>query len=140
MLIEDTCTFPLKLNHGKIKYDANLFAHSLRTNILASHLGCETNKVDDMLSDRFWEELLDQAKVNTEIYRRLFQCYPDDEMKTFRDIDDNKLLAPEEGDLVKEYEDLKEKIEGFIVSRLITVGGMATSFPRRREPEDQVSE
>lgn len=89
MLIEDTCTFPLELDRGRKLFRANLFAHSFRTNILANHLGCQTDKVDDILCDRFWEELIDQAKCNTEIYRRLFQCYPDDEMKQFRDIEDN---------------------------------------------------
>lgn len=115
VLIEDTCTFPLDLDKGRARVDANLFAHSFRTNILANHLGCSTDKVVDILSDKFWDELIDQAKCNTQIYRRLFQCYPDDEMVNFKDIQDNKLLAPEGEDLVHEYEDLKEKIEGFIV-------------------------
>ena len=59
VLIEDTCTFPLDLDKGRARVDANLFAHSFRTNILANHLGCSTDKVVDILSDKFWDELID---------------------------------------------------------------------------------
>ncbi len=38
------------------------------------------------MDDETWFALIDQAKKNTQIYRYIFGCYPDDTMKYIDDI------------------------------------------------------
>ena len=59
----------------------------------------------DPLSDELWEKLISTARINTGTYRKLWFCYPDDEMKTFKDV--LKMKNPKEfGD--KEMKDFRE--------------------------------
>jgi len=44
--------------------------------------------VEDPMSDRLWKYWFDQATTNTEVYRNLFHCDPDDTIKTWKDYDE----------------------------------------------------
>ena len=78
---------------GKITPAAD-FAHNFRTSLLAEHLGLkpDDNILFDPLSDELWEKLNNTAKINTEIYRKLWNCYPDDNMKKFTDLKEVKKI------------------------------------------------
>ena len=97
------------------------FAVTLRRALMAEHLGLKPD--DEVLEDPMSNELLDlfkeTAKNNTLIYRDLFNCYPDDEMKTFKDSRNSmKIPAVDKNEiekLQKKYEKEKDKIKGHIV-------------------------
>ena len=97
------------------------FAVTLRKALMAEHLGLKTDDeiLEDPLSDELLELFKKTAKNNTLIYREIFNCYPDDEMKTFKDtkkayklsMDDKKELEK----MQKKYEKEKNEIKGHIV-------------------------
>ena len=51
-----------------------------------------------------------KAENNTLIYREVFGCYPDDTMKTYKDISTVK-----DNSRLDKYEELSKKIDGFVV-------------------------
>ncbi len=51
-----------------------------------------------------------KAENNTLVYREVFGCYPDDTMKTYKDI-----LAVQMNAKLTKYEELSKKIDGFVV-------------------------
>ena len=55
-----------------------------------------------------WDRMAFNAERNQKIYRKLFGCYPDDEMESFEDI---KRL--EEEAEPERYEELKGLIKGY---------------------------
>ena len=97
------------------------FAVTLRKALMAEHLGLkpEDDILEDPLDDKLLELFKETAKNNTLIYRSLFNCYPDDEMKTFKDtkncpkipLTDKKEIEI----LQKKYEKEKNNIKGHIV-------------------------
>jgi phospholipase D1/2 len=105
---------------GKKKPAAD-FAHNFRTSLLAEHLGLkpDNNILFDPLSDELWEKLNNTAKMNTEIYRKLWNCYQDDNMKKFTDLKEvkkiNELNEKEMNELKNLYNIEKVNIKGHIV-------------------------
>ena len=105
---------------GKKTLSAN-FAHSFRSNLLAEHIGLDPKDeiLFDPLSDELWEKLNNTAKNNTGIYRKLWFCYPDDEMRNFKDV--KKMKKPNEfgekelKDFRELYQKEKENIQGHVV-------------------------
>ena len=97
------------------------FAHNFRTSLLAEHLGLkpDDNILFDPLSDELWEKLNNTAKKNTEIYRELWNCYPDDNMKKFTDLKKvkkiNEFNEKEMNELKNLYNIEKVNIKGHIV-------------------------
>ena len=97
------------------------FAHSFRTNLMAEHLGLNPKDeiLFDPLKDELWSLLMNTAKNNTEIYRKLFYCYPDDNMKTFDEVlkmkKPNKLEEKELNELKELYQKEKDNIKGHVV-------------------------
>ena len=97
------------------------FAHSFRTNLMAEHLGLNPKDeiLFDPLKDELWSLLMNTAKNNTEIYRKLFYCYPDDNMKTFDEVlkmkIPNKLEEKELNELKELYQKEKNNIKGHVV-------------------------
>ena len=97
------------------------FAVTLRRALMAEHLGLKPDDeiLEDPLSDELLELFKETAKNNTLIYRDLFNCYPDDEMKTFKDTRNSmKIPAVDENEikkLQKKYEKEKDNIKGHIV-------------------------
>ena len=111
---------PNSLMDGK-PYSASKFAKSLRVSLLREHLGLKPNDtnyhlIEDMLNDDVWKLINDTAKKNTDIYRELFKCYPDDTMLTFKDIPSYKELNDKEKEvLIDKYKEYKKEIKGHIV-------------------------
>jgi len=105
---------------GKRTGAAN-FAHSFRTNLMAEHIGLDVKDelLFDPLNDELWKVLNDTAKNNTEIYHKLFYCYPDDNMKTFKEVlkmkRTDKLGEKELKELKELYQNEKNNIKGHVV-------------------------
>jgi len=97
------------------------FAVTLRKALMAEHLGVDVDDeiLIDPLSDKLLELFKETAKSNTLIYRKLFRCYPDDEMKTFKDTQKcPKIPFVNKGEiekLQKDYKKEKKNIKGHIV-------------------------
>ena len=97
------------------------FAVTLRKALMSEHLGVDDD--DERLIDPLSDELLllfrETARNNTLIYRKLFRCYPDDEMKTFKDTKNCPKIPFVDKDeiekLQKEYKKEKNNIKGHIV-------------------------
>ena len=102
-------------------YKASLFARSLRINLSKEHLGINDdndnfNLLIDPLSDNVWKFINDTAKVNTETYREVFNCYPDDKFAYFKDIPNRKDYNEQDlGKMIEKYNLNKDKIKGHIV-------------------------
>ena len=98
------------------------FAKSLRVNLWKEHLGIEDNDVknidllNDPLTDEVWEFIKKRAKINTDIYRELFKCYPDDNYKFFKNIPKKEKQTEKNLKILRDkYEKLKGNIKGHIV-------------------------
>ena len=106
--------------NGKKSRAAN-FAHSFRTALLAEHIGLDKKDkiLNDPLSDELWDKLISTAKKNTETYRKIWYCYPDDEMRTFEDVKKMKNIKEFGENEMKEFKELyqkeKENIQGHVV-------------------------
>ena len=119
VLINETMKYDSIMNGEE--YKAAKFAVTLRKALMAEHLGIDVD--DEILNDPLSNELLklfkDTAKNNTLIYRNLFRCYPDDEMKTFKDTKKCPKIPfvdkKEIEQLKKDYEKEKDSIKGHIV-------------------------
>ncbi|OQR91421.1 phospholipase-like D [Achlya hypogyna] len=59
------------------------FAHSLRKRLFAEHVGVE---LPDPVSDAAWAELAAVANSNTQIYERVFRCFPTDSFRSYFDL------------------------------------------------------
>ena len=105
---------------GKEISSAN-FAHSFRTHLLAEHLGLNPKDeiLFDPLNDELWDKLINTAMINTNIYRKIWYCYPDNEMRTFKDVQKMKKVKDfndkEMKDLRELYQNEKGKIKGHVV-------------------------
>ena len=105
--------------NGKSNYNATNFAVELRKSLMAEHLGISQNDpiLDDPVSNQLYSLFINRARNNTEIYRDLFACYPDDSFVSFQSLKDaqkTKKLEKVE-DLLNKYNRLKGKIVGHIV-------------------------
>ena len=119
VLINETKKYDSIIN-GEERKTAK-FAVTLRKALMAEHLGLkpEDEILEDPLSDELLEFFKKTAKNNTLIFRDLFNCYPDDEIKTFKDtkkcvkipMNDKKQIEK----LQKKYEKEKDEIKGHIV-------------------------
>ena len=119
VLINETAKYESVMD-GK-DYKAAKFAVTLRKHLMSEHLGVDVD--DEVLNDPLSDELLklfkNTANKNTLIYRKLFRCYPDDEMKTFEDAKKAPKIPfvdkKEIEQLQKDYEKEKKSIKGHIV-------------------------
>ena len=102
-------------------YHASKFAKTLRLGLWREHLGLKIGDpnyilIEDPLNDDVWKLINETARVNTDIYRDLFKCYPDDTMLTFKDIPSQKELNEKEKEvLIEKYNILSKNIKGHIV-------------------------
>ena len=96
-------------------YQAANFAYTFRVNLFAEHLGVDPKNsiLADPLSDEFLHLVQNTAHNNTEIYRELWGCYPDDQYLTFKDLKNHKPLSKEE--LLEKYNKKKDGIIGHAV-------------------------
>ena len=63
------------------------------------------------MSDELFEMMKNYARSNTLIYREIFNCYPDDNILKFENINENNSQV----DIKEKYEKLKNDIRGYIV-------------------------
>jgi phospholipase D1/2 len=56
-------------------------AQELRIKLWKEHFALSEEELIDPLSKSLWEVITERAARNTDIYRRIFACYPDDTMK-----------------------------------------------------------
>ena len=59
---------------------------SLRIALMKEHLSCSEAELSDPLSDKLWTKIKSQARKNTELYREIFNCDPDDTIKNMADL------------------------------------------------------
>ena len=64
----------------------------------------------DPVSSKTWNAIIDRAGKNTDMYRKVFGCYPDDNMKTRLEI----AKVKKESDITL-YDQLHPEIKGNIV-------------------------
>ena len=116
-LIKEKKTEVVSIN-GK-KYKTAKFASSLRKALLAEHLGIHKNdiRLNDPLSDELHKLIWETARNNTDLYRQIFMCYPDDYYTKFSMIPNKNSHQnkAQEYSLKKNYEEKKDQIIGHIV-------------------------
>ncbi|MCQ2816136.1 MAG: phospholipase D-like domain-containing protein [archaeon] len=114
VIVEDRNYIHSTMN-GDTNYKAANFAATFRRALYAEHIGLEGDdpRLIDPLGEEINKVLNERAKTNTETYRMIFNCYPDDNFYSFK-----KLRKKEEiclPDLVKLYEANADKIKGHVV-------------------------
>ena len=104
---------------GGNNFKATNYALSLRKHLFAEHFGFDDNDeiIKDPLSDNLWKTVHERAKLNTSIYRDIFDCYPDNKFKTFAELKNRKFFKTDEEikELKERYEEKKGGINGQIV-------------------------
>ena len=103
-----------KIMNGENDYKAAKLALMLRKKLMAEHLGIDPNDniLDDPLSSDLFNLISTRAKNNSDIYREIFGCYPDDKYNTYNSIKNDK-KSPDA--LLNKYKKMKDQIVGHIV-------------------------
>ena len=100
-LVKEKKTEIVSINGKDVKIAK--FASSLRKALLAEHLGI--NKLDrrliDPTSDELHKLIRETARNNTEIYRQIFMCYPDDCYTKFSMIPDKNSIMNKFGSEIR---------------------------------------
>ena len=121
VLIQERLSRKIEYKMDGKKTRAAKFAHSFRTHLFAEHIGLDPKDeiLIDPLSDELWEKLISTARINTGTYRKLWYCYPDDEMRNFKDV--LKMKKPQElGDKeLKDFRDLYQNEKGNIKGHVV---------------------
>ena len=78
MIIEDTNVMVGKMKGNFVKFSK--FAHTLRTKLFMEHFALSAEELEDPLNLQTLKKMDLIARRNTEIYREVFRCYPDDEI------------------------------------------------------------
>ena len=104
------------------KYEASNYALSLRKHLMAEHLGLKTdNKIlDDPLNPVLWMNLISKAQVNSQIYREIFDCFPDNKFKNLAALKKRKRFKTNE-----EIEQLKKDYK----NKIIGISGHIVEYP-----------
>ena len=107
------------LMNGNNDYEASKFAVGLRKKLMSEHLGIDIDNsiLDDPVSNKLFEFMISLAKNNTQIYKSIFRCYPDDDYTTFELLSKAKKMSDEEWNdvLLNKYMRMKNQILGNIV-------------------------
>ena len=116
-LIKEKRIESIQIN-GK-KFKISKFASSLRKALLCEHLGINKHdaRLNDPTSDELHKLILETARNNTDLYRQIFMCYPDDYYTKFSMIPSKNPIQnkAQEYSLKKNYEEKKNQIIGHIV-------------------------
>lgn len=108
MIIEDTNVMVGKMKGNFYKFSK--FAHTLRTKLFMEHFALTAEELEDPLNPQTLNKMDLIARRNTEIYREVFRCYPDDEITSIADYEKFcKEAKPEK------YNELKGEIIGHAV-------------------------
>lgn len=86
------------------------FAKDFRMNLFKEHFDLDENTMNDPLDEDFLNIVKENCKKNTEIYREIFRCYPDDNVKALKDLDNFMKLKK-----LEDYDKLIKGIKGQIV-------------------------
>ena len=117
LLIKESKKIMIKMD-GK-EYKASNLAYSLRVNLFGEHLGLDPKDpiLEDPLNDEFCKLVKNRANNNTMIYRKLWGCYPDDQYRSFQDLEQYKKTRNNEElkQLRNDYQKEKNNILGHIV-------------------------
>jgi phospholipase D1/2 len=101
------------------EYMASEYAKSLRKQLMSEHMGFNIDDkiLDDPLNPELWDTMRNRAKSNAGIYRDVFDCFPDNKFKTFKDLSKRKIIKTDEDkeELKKLYESKIHEIQGHIV-------------------------
>ncbi|EGR28742.1 phospholipase d1, putative [Ichthyophthirius multifiliis] len=108
MFVQDQDLIESKMN-GK-QYMASKVAFNLRIKLFQEHFGLSFQQLIDPLSEDMFNNICQNCKRNTEIYREVFRCYPDDNIKTSNDFQDFQKTRN-----LDKYDQLKNQIVGFAV-------------------------
>ena len=78
VIIEEEKTCVSIMNNEK--FTGSQYAISLRKRLMAEHLGINKHdsRLNDPLNDELHKLIWDTARNNTDLYRQIFMCYPDD--------------------------------------------------------------
>ena len=80
----------------KQPFQAKKLAFNLRTQLYREHFGIndQMDKIDcdvqDPLNDNLIQRINKIVQTNTEIYRQIFRCYPDDQVEDLTQLEDFK--------------------------------------------------
>ena len=117
--IDKRCNRNFVMNGDK-NYRAANFATSFRKDLMAEHLGLDPTDpiLDDPVSNELFSLIVNRANSNTQIYRDIFGCYPDDSYNNFNMLRQAKMLKEKEKPevLLNKYNLMKGKIVGHIVN------------------------
>ena len=101
----------LTINFDDQDFRCSKFAHNFRMNIFREHSGCYDIRVlENPFSQEFMKVWEHRANRNTRMYRKIFRCYPDDEIRNLAEVKD--FMMKSRKDL---YDSKKKKIKGHIV-------------------------
>ena len=104
--------------NGKMYRGAH-FATLFRKGLMAEHLGLNENDpiLDDPVDDKLFSLITSRANNNTQLYRSIFSCYPDDIFSSYEIMNQTKKLR-ERGSpdiFLQNYLKNKDNIIGHIV-------------------------
>lgn len=108
MLIEDSNLIPGKMNGSSCK--VSKFAQSLRIKLFMEHFALTSKELEDPLCTETLNLMDSIAKKNSEIYKEVFRCYPDDEIISIGNFEKFCKEAK-----FNKYEELKNDIKGHAV-------------------------
>ena len=86
---------------------------------MAEHFGLKIDDkiLDDPLNDDLWVNMISKAKINTQIYSDIFDCYPDNKFNNFAKLKKRRKFKSKEDieQLKKDYQNKSIGISGHIV-------------------------
>ncbi|KAL4471562.1 hypothetical protein ABPG74_008455 [Tetrahymena malaccensis] len=95
---------------GGEQHQSSKFAYTLRQSLFQEHFGLSEKELVDPLDNDFFEKIQTNSKKNTWIYREIFRCYPDDNIKVSSDYEEFKKKKN-----LALYANLKDQITGYAV-------------------------
>jgi phospholipase D1/2 len=108
MIIEDSDKVMTKFAGTTKK--VSVFAHTLRENLYQMYFGLPLSDVQDPLDPEFIKKYEFIAKKNTEIFRKVFRCVPDDNVASLKEQEDFQRAKD-----LGLYNELVPEIRGFVV-------------------------
>ena len=102
-----------------VNYSAAHFAVTFRKALMAEHLGITADDpiLDDPVSNKLHNFIVNRARVNTRLYHDVFGCYPDDAYTNLEILKNVKKMKEQEKpeSLLNKYNLAKNQIVGHIV-------------------------
>lgn len=86
VLVEDTHVVESRMSGQP--FTATRFAHLLRTKCFQQLFGfSEAEMVIDPLDPKMWRYINIQVQTNTRVYREVFGCYPDEQIRSYEGVE-----------------------------------------------------